>query len=240
MLRRRPDYVGWMSEPEQPESYRCRLIVIVDGEKIEDAEKLEPVFAAGDIASVIITSGGLDESAFQARAEPIVAAAQAAGIAAIIDGETRVAARVGADGIQFGQDPDVIRDAIDKYSPKMMVGAANVKTRHTALVIGENQPDYVMFGKPGGDIRAEPHPKNLQLGSWWSAMIEIPCIVLGGSHIDSVSAVAASGAEFVALENAIFTADGEGELDLDGAPDRVKLANRLLDEEAPGLEIVEG
>ena len=60
-------------------------------------------------------------------------------------------------------------------------------------------------------------------------MIEIPCIVLAGSPIESVEAVAATGAEFVALSSAVFG---------DGVDPRqaVARANALLDQTAPRFE----
>ena len=147
----------------------------------------------------------MDETVWQDLVEPLVKTAQNKGVAAIITDYTRILGRVGADGFQLGQDIDALREAIQKYTPKIMVGAANVKSRHNALMIGELQPDYVMFGKPGGDTRPEPHPKNLDLGNWWASMVEIPAIVLGGNHIRSVVDVANTGAEFVALGAAIFS-----------------------------------
>jgi len=144
------------------------------------------------------------------------------------------------DGLQLGQDPVALRDAIDRFSPQMMVGAGNVKTRHNALVLGELQPDYLMFGKPGGDTRPEPHPKNLALGQWWSTIVEIPCIVLGGNTIDSVIVTAQSGSDFVALGSAIFAPneDAKNDQNLRTAAQRVQAANQLLDEHAPPFEIL--
>lgn len=60
-------------------------------------------------------------------------------------------------------------------------------------------------------------------------MIEIPCIVMAGSDIASVEAVAATGVEFVALSSAVF---GEG---IDPR-EAVARANALLDETAPRFE----
>ena len=91
------------------------------------------------------------------------------------------------------------------------------------------RPDYLFFGRFGYDNTPEPHPRNLMLGRWWAEMIEIPCIVLAGSAIDSVEAVAATGAEFVALSSAVF-ADG-----VDAAA-AIARANALLDETAPRFE----
>ena len=61
-------------------------------------------------------------------------------------------------------------------------------------------------------------------------MIEIPVIVMAGSDIASVEAVAATGADFVALSSAVF---GDG-VDPQAA---VARANAILDETAPRFEI---
>lgn len=202
------------------------------------AQDLSALLNAGDVASIVFYAHQLEETAFQRTISPLVEAAQTQGVAALVAGESRVAGRVGADGLHLGADIPTLADAMDKFAPGMIVGAGNVKTRHAALTIGEIKPDYVMFGKPGGDIRPEPHPKNLALGEWWSQMVEIPCIVLGGSNIDNVLDVASSGADFVALENAIFTPEN-GALNMREAENLLRRANEMLDQNAPRFEIVE-
>ena len=187
---------------------------------------------------MILAQQAMDETAFLSLARPFVQVAQEAGVAVILDGDTRVAGRLGVDGIQFGQDIDTLRDAIDRFTPKMMIGAANVRTRHNALVLGELEPDYLMFGKPGGDTHAEPHPKNLALGEWWASMVEIPGIVMGGTDIQGVIPIAQSGADFAALSSAIFAPDSSGNSGADAAQ-KVAETNKLLDEHAPQFEIDE-
>ncbi|MEP0941287.1 MAG: thiamine phosphate synthase [Rhizobiaceae bacterium] len=219
---------------------RCRLILCMgpaDMEACTPAELAE-MLAAADVASVIFSPNQLEESAFQELVEPLVKTTQECGVAAVVAEQSRIAGRTGADGLQLGQDPVALEAAIDKFSPGLMIGAANVKTRHNALTIGDLQPDYLMFGKPGGDIRPEPHPKNLDLGQWWSQMVEIPCIVMGGTDLDSVIAVAATGAEFVALGHAIFAPDSDAKTPVPVAS-RVKQVNELLEKHAPRFEIVE-
>ena len=97
-----------------------------------------------------------------------------------------------------------------------------------ALELGEERPDYLFFGRYGYDTKPDAHPRNLTLGAWWAEMIEIPCITMAGSDVSSVVAVAATGAEFVALSSAIF---GEGT----DATAAVARANALLDEHAPAF-----
>lgn len=219
---------------------RCRLILTMGTHALLNCSdsQLTAVLAGGDVASIIFHREGLEETEFQKRVAPLVAAAQEHGIAAIIVEDSRTAGRVNADGLQLGQDSVALGDAIDKFSPKMMIGAGNVKTRHNALVIGELQPDYLMFGKPGGDSRPEPHPKNVDLGKWWSTMVEIPCVVLGGNALESVIEVANSGAEFVALGNAIFSPEVEETIEIPAA-ENIKMANALLDKHAPVFETVD-
>ena len=238
MPRQQALYVEDMAQtkPTEPAS-RCRLILTMGDHALThcDPDALALIVGRGDVASIIFYRKSMEEAAFQSRVEPLIQVAQKNHIAAIVADDSRTAGRVGADGLQLGQDAETLREALAKFSPRMMVGAGNVKTRHTALVLGEMQPDYVMFGKLGGDFRPEPHPKNLDLGHWWSAMVEIPCIVLGGNAVRSVVNVARSGAEFVALGDAIFSPDVTQKM-AEFAADRVEEANKLLDDHAPVFE----
>ncbi len=198
------------SPPSRPAD-RCRIVLVLDGDTImrlgENALPcLSAALSGGDVASLVLAPGTLDEAPFEDLVRPLVSPAQEQGVAVMIAGFSRLAGRLGADGLQLGQNPEAIVEAVEKFAPKTMVGAANVKTRHTALVIGEAGADYLMFGKPGGDTHPEANPKSLALGEWWASMVEIPGIVMGGSDVGSVVAVAKTGCDFVALGHAIFTA----------------------------------
>ncbi|WP_296102171.1 thiamine phosphate synthase [uncultured Agrobacterium sp.] len=213
-----------MGSPED----RCRLVLIVpQGEDAGlQAKALEDALRGGDVASVIIPQYALDDDRFQKRAEVLVPIVQAAGAAALVAGDSRVAGRVKADGLHVVGGLEPLAEAVEKFTPKLIVGGGNADDRHKALEQGEANPDYIFFGKLEGDIKPEPHPKNVALGEWWASMIEIPAIVMGGSDVASVVAVAESGVEFVALRQAVFGHAG-------GAAQAVAEANALLDEKAP-------
>lgn len=210
---------------------RCRIVLISPaGETAAGfAEKLTSAIAGGDIASLILPEHGLHEGAFQEFCERVVPIAQAAGIAVVIAGDTRVAGRVGADGIHVEGNRAVVKEAVERFHPKLSVGVGGAKTRDDALELGEEQPDYIFFGKFGFDNKPEAHPRNLTLGQWWAEMIQLPVIVMAGSDLESVAAVAATGADFVALSSAVF---GDG-VDAQAA---VARANAILDETAPRFE----
>ncbi|MGF7009090.1 thiamine phosphate synthase [Aminobacter sp. BE322] len=206
---------------------RCRIVLIVPPSVPPLA--VEAALGGGDVASLILTAEGVDEASFQGFAEKVAATARAAGVAVVVAGDTRIAGRIHADGIHVEGRREELADAIERHQDRLMVGTGGAKTRDDALELGEERPDYMFFGRFGYDNKPEPHPRNLSLGEWWAEMIEIPCIVMAGSDIASVQAVAATGAEFVALSAAVF---GDGV----DPRDAVARANAMLDETAPSFE----
>ena len=149
----------------------------------------------------------------------------------LIADDTQIAGRSGADGIFLEKSRDQVKDMLSRYSPDQIVGCGGLKSRHMALEIGEAKPDFVFFGKLGGDIRAEAHPKNLEIAEWWSDIIEIPSVVLAGNSLESIVECARTGADFVAVESYAL---GES---IDPAS-AMKMAEEHLEMHAPRFEEV--
>lgn len=210
---------------------RCRLVLVAPeiADAAEAARIMGDALKGGDVASVIIPQYAFDDNAFQRIAEALVPVIQKAGAAALVAGDSRVAGRARADGLHIAGGAEPLAEAMEKFSPKLIVGGGNAQERHRALEIGEAQPDYVFFGKLDGDIKPDAHPKNLALAEWWASMVEIPCVVMGGTNTESVLAIAETGAEFAALRLAVFA-------DPARAAAIIQEANALLDEKAPRFE----
>lgn len=206
---------------------RCRLILIVDCHGVSP-QGLDAVLAGGDVACAILCPTQAGEAANTADLRGHVKVLQAHEVAALVAHDTQLCGRSGADGIFLETNPAEIQAAIARFSPQKIVGCGKIRQRHLALEIGELQPDFVFFGKLDGDIKPDPHPKNLELADWWSDLIEIPCVVMGGNRLESVVAGAQSGAEFVALNRAVFDATDPSQA--------VRQANALLDGHAPVFE----
>ena len=207
---------------------RLRLVLVMPETDDADAaaRMIGEALRGGDVASVILPQYGMDDNRFQKLADKVVPLVQHAGAAALVAGDSRVAGRVKADGLHIAGGVDELGDAIEKHTPKLIVGGGNAQDRHRALEIGELQPDYIFFGKLDGDIKPEAHPKNLALAEWWASMVEIPCIVMGGTNPESVLAIAETGAEFAALRLAVFAEPSR-------AVAIVQEVNALLDQKAP-------
>jgi len=208
---------------------RCRLVLIADpsGSGME-APRVLAALAGGDVASLILVGPASEDADFQKYCEAIVRPAQERGVAVVISGDSRVVGRVGADGIHLETSKAEIDEAVRKHEGRLIVGVGGAKTRHDAMELGETQPDYIFFGRFGYDADPRPHPRNLDLAEWWAAVVNVPCIVQGGSELASVEAVAATGADFVALSTAVFGSTDPGEA--------VREANEILDRAAPRFE----
>lgn len=211
------------------EQDRCRLVLIVPqiADIAEQEKQLADALRGGDVASVILPQYDEGVEAFQKRAERLVPIIQDHGAAALIAGDTRVAGRAKADGMYVAAED--LADAMERFSPRMIVGGGGFMDRHSVLEAGEANPDYVFFGMLDGDTHSAPHPKNLELGEWWASMVEIPCIVMAGSDPESVVDAALTFAEFVAVGKAVFDAPA-------GAAAMVAELNAMLDEKAPRFD----
>lgn len=212
-----------MSVETTPE--RCRIVLALSTARNISPEQLAHILAAGDVASLILYSEENDENSFQKHAQALVPVIQNAGVAAIIAEDSRIAGRVKADGLHIETNMDDLKEAINKHQSSMMVGFANLKDRHSAMQIGELEPDYMMFGKLGADKKPEAHTRNINLGEWWASMMEVPALIQAGNSLASVETVAKTGAEFIVLDEIIFGADD--------MVANIIAANKLLDEHAP-------
>ena len=206
---------------------RCRLCLVTPAvdEPGRFAPRLADALSGGDVATLIITAPPAD---LQAVAEALVPIAQARGVAALVHNDTRIAGRAKADGVHVDSGIADLRDAVAALRPRRIVGAGGFASRHEAMLAGEADPDYLLFGRLDGDSGDAIFPKALDLAAWWSSVFVIPAVVMGGLAIDSVDAAVDAGIEFVALRDAVWTHP-------DGPAAAVAAANRRLAAVAPAV-----
>jgi thiamine-phosphate pyrophosphorylase len=193
-----------MSEHAEPT--RLFLVTPSAAEAESFLPLLEEALSAGDVAAVLIADGG---EALAAACVPVI---QAAGAAALVADDTRLAGHVKADGVHVATGLDDLKLAIDSFRPKRIVGAGGLFSRHAAMEAGETNADYLFFGRPHGDTHDAPHPKALDLAEWWAELMQIPAVVMAGRSLESVGEAAATGADFVAVNEAVWShAGGPGE-----------------------------
>ncbi|MEW5422427.1 thiamine phosphate synthase [Amorphus sp. 3PC139-8] len=185
---------------------RTRLVLVapITGPEPIDPARLESALAGGDVAAVIIDAGDGGPETIQTLAAPMVAAAQAAGAAALLRGDSRVAGRVRADGVHVDSGVEDLSAALERFRPNGVVGAGGATGRHQAMVLGELDPDYVFFGRLDRPDTDAAEPAAVELATWWAELFEVPAIALIGRDLGEAEELAASGVEFVAARDAVW------------------------------------
>jgi len=73
------------------------------------------------------------------------------------------------------------------------------------MSVAEAGADYVIFGEPDADGRRPAREAMLERVAWWADLFEAPCVGYAGSA-DDIAPLVAAGADFVALDPAIWVA----------------------------------
>ncbi len=171
---------------------------------VADAERFKPVLAAAieaaDVACVLLRVVARDDGDAKAIVKALAPIAQAGGAALLLALDHRLAARTDADGVHIAGAGQPLMDALAALQPKRIVGAGALVGRDAAMVAGEANVDYVMFGGPDDPESAE---SVLERASWWAEIFNVPCVAYA-HHPDRVAALAATGVEFVALCDGVW------------------------------------
>ncbi len=177
---------------------------------IRDAAAFEPLLEAAltatGVACVLLRVDARDEGDAKSILRALVPVVQSNDAAALVEGNARLAARVGADGVHMdgkgmdgkgagraGADGAALDQALEAMHPGKIVGVGALPGRDAAMEAGEKGVDYLMFGFPGsaGDMVED-------MVSWWAEIFNVPCVGYA-AHPDEAVAIARAGAEFVAL-----------------------------------------
>jgi thiamine-phosphate pyrophosphorylase len=173
---------------------------------------LDAAIKAAPIASVLLRpAAGFTLEAPTGRA--LVAAAQKAGIAALVTHELDPQGKLGADGIHIPWSQDIVRafKMQRQAAPQQtMIGADAGRSRHDAMEMGEAGADYVAFGIPSHvEDRDKAAERRRDLIAWWSEVFEIPCVAFDVASPEAARELAAAGADFVCVR----VSSGEAEQD---------------------------
>jgi thiamine-phosphate pyrophosphorylase len=206
--------------PQDTSRETPRLYLILP--PIPDAAQFKPLLAAalaaGDIACVLLRQSGTGD--IKALAQALMPLVQENDAAFLVEGDPRLAARIGADGTHVTYSDEAIESALSSLGPDRIVGAGGLATRDDAMNAGEAGASYVMFGEPNG---AQPGAASEQVRervAWWAEIFNIPCVGYCG-NLEEIGPLAEAGAEFVALGEAVWDHPG-------GPGEAVRSASTIL------------
>lgn len=151
---------------------------------------------------------GLDQHEAARLAEPLQAICAERDVAFIVNDDIALAKRLGADGVHLGQTDGSPEDAREALRREAQIGVTCHASRHLALEAGENGADYVAFGAffPS-TTKATEHEAGLELLEWWSEMVELPSVAIGGITPDNCAPLIEAGADFLAVSGAVWNGD---------------------------------
>ena len=179
----------------------CQLMAVIEP-GAGAGERLAAALAAANFASVVVASPiGADVPV--ADIQKLLGQVQAAGAAALVRDDARLARTLKADGVHLSVDAqgakgyDEAREIVGKG---LIVGVDAGRSRHDAMMSGEAGADYVAFGIPDrvGD-REKAHLRRCELVAWWAEVFEVPVVAFDVSDPAEAAALAAAGADFIAL-----------------------------------------
>jgi thiamine-phosphate pyrophosphorylase len=188
---------------------RCSLYLITPPLSYRNAHEFTKVFAevlaALPVASALVRLAPEADGEAKAIVPAMLHAAVASDCALLIENDPWLAARLGADGVHVWGAGDRLKLALEGLKPQRIVGAGALRTRDEAMTAGEAGADYVMFGEPRGRAPAVPLERLIERVEWWAEIFETPCVACADSF-GAASLLARAGADFVALDQAIWCA----------------------------------
>lgn len=188
------------------------LITPVIDDPAAFAPALSEAVKAGGVEAILLRFAPRDErdlvNAVKALA-PIVQREDIAAILADPGGEIDLATvitRGGADGGHL-VDPSRIAPLLARLKGERSVGAGLLSTKHDAMVAGEAGADYVLFGEPRPDGTRDSLDLVEERAAWWADIFRTACVAYV-PNVDALTRLAATGADFLALGDFVWSHAG--------------------------------
>ena len=190
-------------------SHDCRLYLITPP-RLDDlgafARALAEALDAGDVAALQVRLTDVSDDVIATAVATILPVAQARDVAVILNDRPDLAATLGCDGVHVGQSDASYAEARRLVGPNRMVGVTCHDSRHLAMEAAEAGADYVAFGAffPS-TTKAAPTTADPEILSIWQETMATPCVAIGGITTDKAAALAAAGADFLAVSAGVWS-----------------------------------
>ena len=192
----------------------CRLYLITP--PVLDLDAFLPALSAalegGDVAALQLRWKAASDDALLAAAAAITPVTRRHGVALILNDKAALAAKIGCDGVHLGQEDGSVEQARRLLGRDAMIGVTCHDSRHLAMEAAEAGADYVAFGAffptATKDAKFKADPEILSV---WQETMQTPCVAIGGVTVETASALAQAGADFLAVSAGVWGyRDGPG------------------------------
>ena len=186
---------------------RCRIYLVTPPALPPGfADMLAEALDAGDVGALQIRLKDLSETELARAVDLLRPVAQSRGVAVILNDRPDLARALGCDGAHVGQE-DMPAEVARGVLGDLTLGVTCHGSRHLALEAGEAGADYVAFGaffptpsKDDAPVEATP-----DIIRWWSELMELPSVAIGGITAANCAPLVAAGVDFLAVISAVWS-----------------------------------
>ena len=203
----------------------CRLYLITPPklEAREFADTLSRALDGGDVASLQLRLKDVSDDEIRRATEILMPIAQSRDVAFLMNDRPDLAAELGCDGVHIGQEDAGYAEARKQVGADRIVGVTCHDSRHLAMEAAEAGADYVAFGAffptATKEAKTQAEPELLR---WWSEMMVVPCVAIGGITVENAAVLVEAGADFLAVSSGVWN-------HADGPAAAVKAFNKLME-----------
>ena len=185
----------------------CRLYLITPPhlDAAAFSSDLAAALDAGDVACVQLRLKGVDDDDIRRAADVLRPPVQDRGVAFLLNDRPDLAKAVGADGVHIGQDDPPYREARRIVGNDAIVGVTCHASRHLAMEAAEAGADYVGVGAFFPTATKEARfQADIALVQWWSELMTVPLVAIGGITVDNCRPLIDAGADFLAVSAGVW------------------------------------
>jgi thiamine-phosphate pyrophosphorylase len=192
------------------------------------ADTLARALGGGDVAALQLRLKDVGDDDIRRAVQSLMPITARHGVAFILNDRPDLAHELGCDGVHIGQEDAPYAEARRLMGPDRTVGVTCHDSRHLAVEAAEAGADYVAFGaffatttKPS---QYRPGPELL---TWWSDIMEVPAVAIGGITQANCRPLIEAGADFLAVVTAVWNHEK-------GPAEAVREFDRVMTELAAG------
>ncbi|TXL70412.1 thiamine phosphate synthase [Vineibacter terrae] len=193
---------------DTPETARCRLYLITPPSIAHPAlfaDELRGALDGGDVAVLQLRLKEVPDDVVARTADVLRPICQQRGVAFIMNDRPDLALKLDCDGVHVGQQDAPYADARRLLGPDRIVGVTCKASRHLAMEAAEAGADYVAFGAFfTSSTKEATTPASPDILAWWSEIMTVPSVAIGGITADNCRPLVEAGADFLAVANGVW------------------------------------
>jgi thiamine-phosphate pyrophosphorylase len=169
------------------------------------SQQLASALDAGPVACVQLRLKDADDDTIRRAADLLGPVARDRDVAFLLNDRPDLAAATGCDGVHIGQGDAPYAEARRLLGADRIVGVTCHDSRHLAITAAEAGADYVAFGAfHASDTKDPPASADPEILSWWSELMVVPCVAIGGITPENAAPLVAAGADFIAVSAGVW------------------------------------